>query len=331
MSGRILAFLAALPLAFILAGPVSAETDEISPDGIRAFVSRNALPATSSENDRMRFGTVVLLGNLLHQEGGADFSKVRSRVGEDAYDRFLSAAPVKNTELWSQFMQGATVLIGRGLSDRPVLGFYNALVDGFIVLSLERREDKLFVLDMVAITGQSLRGAAHVTRPTVTRLPSPILANYALSAQAFNKLYPADARAKSPVQFDDNAAQSSVEILKRSGMLKAQKTAITKNAALTGLLEDFTEAAAESDVARLQGLFPADTVSPPEWVANVPAALRKDLTLLAAFRKEAGYQFVLASPAASRFVVLLDAQDSGEKPGFTNIILGDYAKLNGVN
>lgn len=320
-----------LPICLLatLLGPAAyaSAPSEFSPDSIKNFVESETGSALTEATDRTRFGTVSLLAALLHDKAIDAFADTKDILGEPAFSTLTDNADISVAN-WQKFFSASVILIGNGLSDKPVIGYYNALADGLVLLRLERKGDQLNVLSAEPVTGTTLRGAARQRQGGSTPLPSPILANYQMSAKAFSNLFPAQARtAASARKFDHVAANDQQQIFDRLAVLENQNNRAAQSATLTQMLADFSKAAEKGDIASLKKQFPDDTTSPPEWVANLPHNVRSQLQTVAVFEEADGMNVALLAPHSSRLMVLLKIQD-GEKPAFSDIILSDFAQLN---
>lgn len=319
--------LGVIACALALVTPIAAHAgiDGFNPESVKAYTRGSALKNDSARTDRMKFAAVAEYGNGIRTKGLKDFTDAHGQIGPALFDQFLPGNASAFGPLWTDFVQGSVVLVGRGLSDKPVLGFYNPLVDGWLLLGLKRDGNELYGNDLIAVTGAKLRQQAGVAGRKANHVPSPILANFVNSSAAFDKLHPATSRSGGTLPAGSDEADYAA-ILERTLKLKRARAQALRDPKVASALNRFEEAVQEGDAATLRAMFPNTTTRPPEWVAGIAAPVRRSLQPVAVFKHGDNVQVAYVSEVAGRMLVLVDLEPGSAE--FVDIIVSDYAVLN---
>jgi hypothetical protein len=283
--------------------------------------------AVAAERDNVRIRKLAEAGAALRTVAIEDISKTASVLGPGSravMERFLPPASTPAIRrVWHYFFESADVHIGAGFSERPLLGFYNPLVDAWVIARFRWNGDALAPADMVALPGAIVREKAGAV--TATAYPSRVLSNCAYSSAAFAQLFPPSAPAGDAL-FAAASVDAQATVLVRTinahehGWVGADRGPVAR------LVQSYIAAAIKGDGAALRALFAANTTTAPDAIVNAPAAARQALQPGSAFRHGDIVEVALTSAAAGRLLVLLDVK-VGAHPQLVDVIAADRAAL----
>ena len=302
---------------------------------VEQFVQSEQSFKGSSQASAKRFQAATATAALIHDGMAKDAERLRGKFGEDGKRAIGMILPQGSdpemAKLWGSFFSSSVTLIGAGLSDAPVVGYYNPLVDGWVIASLARDASGLQLTSMTVLSGETLRHFAKITLPHGTKYKSPVFDTYRSSAKAFETLYPPTSGKVIGVRSGD-AMQEYDTVMRRTIQMAGIVEMELKQPKLAKALGAFEHTIARGNALEVRELFAGKTTTPPEWLAGISAPVRKSLKPAAMFRNEDGMQVAFVSPAASRMVVLLNVNNPGSaEPKFDDIIVSDYAYINGSN
>lgn len=311
-----------------------------SPETAHQFVQSENKLAGAGMNNNKRFETVVTAAAKVHDGLSGDVSALRAKMGAESSKAINMLIPesagkeavAEATATWNSFFASAVTLVGGGLSDAPVVGYYNPLVDSWVLASFKRDGKTITLTSLIPVSGDSLRATAHTALPESTKYKTPVLETYHASANAFEKVFPPVSSKSQSINVANRQQEYSLvtqRIIKMDGIVAME----TKRPEVASAISKFQSAAAKGNALEMRELFTAGkTTTPPEWLASVSAPVRKTLKPAAMFKNGNSMQVAFVSSTASRVVVLVDMKDSNEKaPMFKDIIVSDYAYINGSN
>jgi hypothetical protein len=325
--------------SMLVAAPACAAITESLSDGfsiktVQQFVQSEKQLKGNNQKQNARFEAAVNSAAQIHDGLTAKVDALRTLWGTEGDKAVSQLIPVgadkEMNHLWGAFISGAVTLIGAGLSDAPVIGYYNPMLDGWVVAKLKRNKASADLTDMAVITGDKLRSIAGVGLPHSTKYKSPLFTAYQTSATAFEKLYPPNSATAPHVNIANSANEYNTVMTRIIQMVTIVETE-TKRPELAKKLSEFESAVAKGNALEVRALFAARTTTPPEWLAAISAPVRQDLKPAAIYKTQDGMQIAYVSPEASRVVVLLNIDNAmGSEPKLSDIIISDYAYINGA-
>lgn len=324
----VLAAMAASSPAFAARGDFS---EGFNPQSVEQFVQGETKFTGASAASKRRFTAAANMGALIRDElAKNNVGGLRAQLegrGADRLGLLLPPGSDKEMEkIWGEFFTGAVTLIGAGVSDAPVVGFYNPMVDGWIVTSFSRGEKGLTLTGLVPLTGENMRELAGVKLPGSTKYKSPLLPTYKASSDAFEKLYPVTSSKAATLRVSGNRFTEYDTITTRVIQMDGIVSVAMKQSALADSLAAFEKAALRGNALELRQLFGANTTTPPEWLAAISKPVRAGLKPAAIYKRGDGVQVAYVSPVASRVVVLVDLDGNA---ALSDIIVSDYAYISG--
>lgn len=217
---------------------------------------------------------------------------------------------------WRYFFAGSLVVVGGIEAETVRVGFYNPLVDGFVLADLRDTGGSFRLVAMKAVSGAAMRGekveVGDISVPAWTRLrdvPVPIAIVEVATAgvAAFERAYPLTADSLEPL-----AGASDTSIARRSGASVALLSTVVSDELWSPVL-----AAVDP---RLQ---PGAGISAHPALAELPAPARSDLRFAGLLRGETDTTIAaFLSPAAPRLLLFVDVAGGS---GNTSPTLGQAA------
>lgn len=135
----------ALALIVALSSPARADIPAVNPSTTESFAAQSQLMMTPAARDR--FNAAVLAAWSLRAWMAGDPQGMRVLLNDRERRVLDGLTGDKGLRQWQQFFRGSVVAVGHVTADRPRVGFYNPLIDGWLVADLTRAASGGMVLD----------------------------------------------------------------------------------------------------------------------------------------------------------------------------------------
>ena len=291
--------------------------------------------------ERERLLALTKAANAFRGMMAGDIESLRAALDED--ERALlglidDPADAIGRAVWTYFFQGSVIAIGHGMAETSRIGFYNPIVDGWILADFRRSASgghRLAALE--GALGETLRGVRgrELEPPEWTQTPDAPLAlalgrTYARAVAAFEAAYPP--LAATPPQRRAGAGQTTL-VRGRVLLLGSTVASLEADPAYKAAVDRLERAIAAGDPGALRALVTQKTAVPVQRVTAVPAAVRALLRPTGAYRGPGGFTVTLGTPYTGRLVVFADLGEpaGGGEPWVDNLLLLDLAQAEGAS
>ncbi len=253
---------------------------------------------------------------------GAEISEPVSRKDLDLFAKAFELGPDgPPPALWRSFFQGSVAYVGHALAPVKRVGFYNPVVDGWVMTDWSKGDEGLELSGVRAVPGEVIRG-----RP-VNRFELPawmkmaeesavtaLAKGHRDSVHGFTRRHPL--LAKRPPS-DRAAAGRKIHrriVESRLGAIRRSLSALGRPAILSATKE-LLASIDSGDPARLRRLTNGNGSVPVQWVTGLLTPIRSQLRPTGVLRRPDGLTVVFGVPTNGRWILVAGyAPEDGEKP-----------------
>ncbi|MFN4089088.1 MAG: hypothetical protein ACK4QW_08610 [Alphaproteobacteria bacterium] len=287
--------------------PASAEIRGFNPDTVRDAIGRIAPSPTAelSAVARARVARLDRTAQALRLNLANDPVALLAALDDDERRIAVDALASGTVDGWRYFFAGAVVLVGGIESQTVRVGYYNALVDGFILADLQDTGGSFRLAAMQARSGDTLRGepgpaGANPAWMRTEGIPAPVAMVEAAAAasRGFALANPPLATALPTL-----VSGSEQVVGERATTSVAMIATVVASPAWSGAL-------APIDPRLLPGLGTERHAA----VAALPEAARQDLRLAGLLRRAGGSTAAFHSPATPRLILFVDVAEPADAP-----------------
>lgn len=334
---------AVLVLSLALAAPVHASDRAADPNGpldrldraaVERFAARTAGQAPNGS--RLRLNAVVEAAmNLRTWMAGRPEALLQAL---SAPERAVLAGLIgDDVGLWRGFFRGSIATLGHAMAERPRAGYYNPLVDGWVVVDFERSPGGgLRPVAVTAFPGAALApvpaDGRGVRPPWLLRrdlaMPSSLALASAANVAAFERAWP---------PLDEAAGGQALPADGRATV--AERLALT-DVAVRSFLDDPAYAAigrqilayiAKGDgdgLARMTDRPAAEHAMPLQRIGTLSTPARRTFELRGIYRHAGGMMMAFGSPYSGNWLIFadLDVSDSAA-PRLNDVVAVDLGQL----
>lgn len=282
-----------------LAMPAAAEIRGFNPDSVRARIGAGEATAVPSlsEAARSRVPRLDRTAQALRLNLARDPAALLALLDEDERATATGVLSDGSSEGWRYFFAGSTVLVGGIEAETVRVGFYNPMVDGFVLVDLHDTGASFRLTGMQAMTGAAMRGDAVAAdaAPGWVRVrgqPAPVAMVEAAGAAAgaFERRYPMSSNAPAPL-----AGTNDRLVADRSALSVSLISTVLDYPEWSTVLSAFDPR-----------LRPDAGLARHPAVAALPEVAQRDLRLGGVIRGESDSMATFYSPAAPRLVLFVD-------------------------
>lgn len=240
-----------------------------------------------------------------------------------------SKASQRAPGIWRYFFRQSLIHAGR--IDAPVsrIGFYNPIVDGWVMTDWLWSKESIRLAGIRVVTGESVRARGvresvriGWTRPSRLSLIDRLRGATSLAGLAFAKAHPMTGKQVPPATRSSQAdAQSRLRLEARLLGVLANLNSHYRDAEQASVSAALIDAIQIGDKAALMPI--AGDVSPQSLhaIAGLPGAMRRNLELIGNFPTPSGAVMIFGVPMMSRWMVIAryTAPSDGAKGGFDEL------------
>ncbi len=318
---------AGLVSAMALAVPSLAATVEISAitpalvagfnaESIQDFIVKNPyegeLKFGLSAEDRQRIVQLALTAVEFRaamvaagpSEGGA-----ASESDLETFNAALELGPEGPlSALWRSFFQGSIVSLGYTLAPVKRVGFYNPLVDGWLMTDWSETDEGLALVEVHSVTGDVLRGepVAEPQLPAWTRMAEKSIVGalalaHEAATEAFRSFHPLTSRQPPPAPaFEVRDQRRIIEI--RLGTMRRSLN-ILGRPAFQSATRAFLDSLYSGDPVRLAGLIEGGSTASVHWVNGLLTPIRSQFRPTGVLHHPQGVTVVYGVPDNGRWLL----------------------------
>ncbi len=304
-----------------LAGPAQGAGDTALATGfneasIQEFILENPDEDESklalAAEDRQRIVQLALTAVAFRQAMAETGPSEAGAVRENDLALFATALELAPegplAALWRSFFQGTIVSMGHGLAPVKRVGFYNPLVDGWLMTDWSETDEGLTLTEVHSVTGGVLRGepVTGLDLPAWTRMDDKsVLGAVALAhdqaAQAFWSIHPLTAQRPAPVPTFDTHAQRQI-IESRLGAVRRSLNALGRPA-FESATREFLDSLYSGDPMRLANLVEGGSTASVHWVNGLLTPLRLQFRPTGVFHHPGGVTVAYGVPDNGRWLL----------------------------
>lgn len=232
--------------------------------------------------------------------------------------------------LWQRFYEGSVLHIGNGLSEKPRIGYYNPIVDGWVMTDWRREGDTFALTKAWVASGERVRAQAQPAAATLGwtakggSLASALAENYRASITAFERAHPAFSWL---APADAANQQDSALVADRLGLVNWTLASLTADAGYEPALSRLRQTIASGDSAALRSLVHTDKAMPVEWISGLSSAMRSNFRPTAVFERSDGLTVTLGVPFSGRWVLVADYVGRGPSPELDSLVFFDLSSV----
>lgn len=306
-------FANAIEISALTPGVVAGFNDETIQDFIRQNPDDGELRFNLSVEDRQE---IVALGLV-----AAEFRQAIVRRGlaqggsltDDAKALLTGALGLGQggppPVLWETFFAGSVVSLGNALGSAKRVGFYNPVVDGWLMTDWTATDAGLSLTGAHVVTGAVLRGETEDTieMPTWTKVSDmsvvgALAESHRKSVESFRAIHPVASREPLPSpEFDTRAQRQAVEI--RLGALR-RSLSVLGRPALTSATQQFLDALYSGDPMRLADLVDGGSTASVHWVNGLLTPMRDQFRPTGVVRQGDDVTVMFGIPQNGRWLLL---------------------------
>lgn len=289
------------------------------------------------ERERVRIGKLLAVGQSLRDHFASD-NVAALRESLDPEERALLDGVVATRDadterdIWLYFFQGSLIYIGHGLAETNRLGYYNPMVDGWVLVDVSPSESGgLSLVGMAAVTGERIRGerigdgrdlsagAAVWLQDSALPLPVALARNHARTVEAFETRYPILA-ATEPAALDATLADFAT--LRSRLMLVGATVGSLGEPAYRATIDRLRSQIVKGDAAAIRASMSGDPPVPLQRITGLPMPARELLRPTGFYRRAEGMTIAFGVPFTGRWVLLADFHEPlGDAPPALETIL----------
>ena len=237
------------------------------------------------------------------------------------------------------FFRSSIATVGHARTERPRFGFYNPLVDGWVILDgMRTAKGGIALRKMAVVLGEELAPApvpkSNHRPPWLLRtdlaMPSSLAIASAANVAAFERAWPplvkGKAKGKKPMPKGDPAL-----ILKRMALVGASVRSLLADPAYAAIANRVLAAIEAGDgmaLAKMTGRPAADHVAPLQRINTLSAPARRTFEVRGAYRHRSGMMVVFGSPYSGNWLIFADLNtQNSKKPKLSDLVVVDLGQL----
>jgi hypothetical protein len=316
----------------------AAPAERFNADSIDAFIdlqqSQSSTWSRLSDEEKLQITRLAQSGEALRRLIVIDVPALRALLEPAHAPRVaeLLGRPddAETVRLWQRFYEGSVLHIGNGLSDTPRIGYYNPIVDAWMMTDWRREAGSFALVKTWITTGERVRAqpqpAGSVPGWTAKggSLATALAENYRASVGAFERSYPAF----SWLAPADGSNQRDAAIAgDRLGLVNWTVASLSSDKSYEPALERLRQTIASGDAVALKSLVHSDASMPVEWIAGLSSAMRSNFRPTAVFERADGLTVTFGVPFSGRWVLVADYVGRGVSPELESLIFFDLSSV----
>ena len=323
-------------------GIVAGFNDETVQEFIRQNPEEGELRFTLSPEDRQQIVTLGLAAAAFRDvivkngfAGGDALTDKDTAVLSKALDLGPAGPP---PALWRSFFEGSVLALGDALAPVKRVGFYNPVVDGWVMTDWAMKDDQLSLTVAHAVTGAVLRGEPEGegqmpewTRVTDVSVVGALAQSHKKAVETFRSIHPVASRQPPPApQFDVHAQRRTIEV--RLGALRRSLNVLGRPA-LMAATRQFLDALYSGSPMRLAGLIKGGSTASVHWVNGLLTPLRDRFQPTGVMRQADALTVMFGVPENGRWVLMArygGAADGGapelDSVSFIDLVTAEKAR-----
>lgn len=333
LSGVIASTLGAASAAF-----AAAPTDRFNAETVDAFIeldqSESSTWSRLSDEEKLQITRLAQTGEALRRLIVVDVPGLKALLEPAHAPRLaeLLGRPddAQTIRLWQRFYEGSVLHIGNGLSESPRIGYYNPIVDGWVMTDWQRQGDSFALAKAWIATGERVRAQSLPTGvvPGWTgkggSLASALADNYRASVTAFERAHPAFSWL---APADVAITQDNAAVADRLSLVNWMLASLAIDAGYEPALSRLRQTIASGDAVALKSLVHTDSAMPVEWIAGLSSAMRSTFRPTAVFERSDGLTVTFGVPFSGRWVLVADYIGRGASPQLESLVFFDLSSV----
>jgi hypothetical protein len=281
-----------------------------------APVAADDLPQGASAKAAETLRVLSTEAEKVRTTGVLDATRINGFFAADGHSPFqvdLPRAPDRqiSNDLWSYFFRGSQVYPARLSAERPLVAYYNVIVDAWLVTRWSRHDGTFRMTDAQVLLGDVLQGATagniQASPRWLSEIPdlsavAAIQAQAAGAVPAFHAAHPLDAARDGTL--DDGVGQVFARAIlsQRLAGFLGLLADVTADGPIAQLEEQFARAIKAGDADALEGLVAAALESETiELMTGATQMVREGLSPLLAVESGGVTVIFSAAPTQARF------------------------------
>ncbi len=251
-------------------------------------------------------------------------------------DALIAAGGAPSAAPWRDFFRGSIIAVGHATSERPRIGYYYPLVDGWVIGDFTRSAAGGLTLESLHVVAgnriaETPRQFGEVRPPWLLRpdmaMPSSLALATAANMAAFERAWPplAATAAAQPLPAPEPAL-----IVRRLLLTATTVRSFIDDPAYMAVADGILDAIRRGDGVALMGMTgrpPASHALPVQRIGALSAPARRTFELRGIYRNRDGMSVVFGSPYSGNWLVFADLQTGGQSPKLTDIVAVDLGQL----
>ncbi len=223
--------------------------------------------------------------------------------------------------LWRSFFRGSLAYVGHALAPVKRIGFYNPVVDGWVMTNWSERDERLELVGVRAVPGEIIRGrpADGFEPPAWMKMAdeselTALALGHRDSVHAFKKRYPLLAKWPPSDSAADGRKSHRPIIESRLGVIRRSLSALGRPTFFSAI-NDLLASIASGDPARLRSLMSGDGDTPVQWVTGLLTPVRTQFRPTGVLRRPDGVTVLFGVPRNGRWILIARyGPDDSDRP-----------------
>ncbi len=307
---------------------------------VAAFMSSQAAPVDEmpklSEDEQARLLRLTEVGAKFRETAAFDLPKLNSRFrfdGSQILETLFGPSPeTENASLWPYFFRHSLIYLGHVRAPISRIGFYNPLVDGWVITDWRHDKSDLKLIGIRVLPGEAIRGEditgnapiQWITQLTDRSIVLALQDALGRTATAFEQAYPL--LSSGPPPAITAPINRHIDMVRdRLGSAVARLDALRANSGLKEAVDKLLAAVKSGDGPAIGDLFDDQPEVSPYQFAGLPLSFRNRLQPTGYFEIENGSLITLGAPLAGNLVMVVEYErkNKGGNPILANLGIFD--------
>ncbi len=264
---------------------------------------------------------------------GAGRAEVRKAVPKKDLDFIVKALDLVGPdgpppELWRSFFRGSIAYFGHALAPVKRIGFFNPVVDGWVLTDWSQGDERLELVGVRPVPGEVMRGrpAEGFEPPVWMRMADQteliaLAINHRDSIRAFKNRY----RLLAEQPLSDGAAGDPKiyrQIIEsRLGVIRRSLIAL-RRPAFFSTTKDLLAVIASGEAAQLKSVLGGDNDTPVHWVTGLSTPVRTQFQPISVVRRpDGGITVLFGVPRNGRWILVARyGSDDSDRPSLVQTV-----------